>query len=145
MSRLIDADALKDWLEIVPLTGDGGVDINDLVEHIAEMPSAQPQVKCIAKITLSKEQIQDAVEKAKREILAALPRWMNDNTISREAAIEALDNRFKQHLLKNRFESFEEADGETRLTNNIGISRFRDIHTIAYGGAGDRLSFPAAA
>ncbi len=41
--RLVDADALKDWLEIVPLTGDGGVDINDLVEHIDLMPSAQPQ------------------------------------------------------------------------------------------------------
>lgn len=37
---------------------------------------AQPQTKCIAKITLSKEQIQDAVEKAKREILDELPRWI---------------------------------------------------------------------
>lgn len=76
LGRTIDADALKDWLEIVPLTGDGGVDINDLVEHIDSMPTAQPQTKCVAKITLNKEQIQDAVEKAKREILAELPRWI---------------------------------------------------------------------
>lgn len=43
MGRTIDADALKDWLEIVPLTGDGGVDINDLVEHIDAQPTVQPQ------------------------------------------------------------------------------------------------------
>lgn len=37
-----------------------------------------------------------------------------EDTISRQAAIDALDNRFKQHLLENRFESFEEADSETK-------------------------------
>lgn len=46
MSRLIDVDALKDWLEIVPLTGDGGVDINDLVEHIDLMPTAREWIPC---------------------------------------------------------------------------------------------------
>lgn len=35
--RLIDADALKDWSEIVPLTGDGGIDINDFDEKLKSM------------------------------------------------------------------------------------------------------------
>lgn len=38
--RYIDADALKDWSEIVPLTGDGGIDINDFDEKLASMPAA---------------------------------------------------------------------------------------------------------
>lgn len=37
--RLIDADALKDWSEIVPLTGDGGIDINDFDEKLKSMPT----------------------------------------------------------------------------------------------------------
>lgn len=40
MPRYIDADALKDWSEIVPLTGDGGIDINDFDEKLASMPAA---------------------------------------------------------------------------------------------------------
>jgi len=37
--RLIDADALKDWSEIVPLTDDGGIDINDFDEKLMSMPT----------------------------------------------------------------------------------------------------------
>lgn len=37
--RLIDGDALKDWSEIVPLTGDGGIDINDFDEKLKSMPT----------------------------------------------------------------------------------------------------------
>lgn len=46
--RLIDADALKDWSEIVPLTGDGGIDINDFDEKLKSMPTvdAVPVVRC---------------------------------------------------------------------------------------------------
>ncbi len=44
--KLIDADALKDWLEIVPLTGDGGVDINDLESWIAQQPTANAWIPC---------------------------------------------------------------------------------------------------
>lgn len=40
MARYIDAEALKDWSEIVPLTGDGGIDINDFDEKLASMPAA---------------------------------------------------------------------------------------------------------
>lgn len=46
MMRLIDADALKDWLEIVPLTGDGGVDINDLESWIAQQPTTNAWIPC---------------------------------------------------------------------------------------------------
>lgn len=46
--RLIDADALKDWSEIVPLTGDGGIDINDFDEKLKSMPTvdAVPVIRC---------------------------------------------------------------------------------------------------
>lgn len=46
--RLIDADALKDWSEIVPLTGDGGIDITDFDEKLKSMPTvdAVPVVRC---------------------------------------------------------------------------------------------------
>lgn len=40
MPRYIDADALKDWGERVPLTDDGGIDINDFEEYLASMPAA---------------------------------------------------------------------------------------------------------
>lgn len=47
--RLIDADALKDWSEIVPLTGDGGIDINDFDEKLKSMPTvdAVPVIRCV--------------------------------------------------------------------------------------------------
>lgn len=40
---------------------------------IDRQPSAQPEIKCIAKIMLTEEQVQEAFEKAKKEILAAQP------------------------------------------------------------------------
>lgn len=40
--RLIDADALLYDLEIVPLTGDGGVDANDLDDIIKRQPTVDP-------------------------------------------------------------------------------------------------------
>ena len=49
------------------------------------LPSAEPKIKCIAKVTLSDEQVKEAIEKvknAKCEILAAQPerrkgKWIN--------------------------------------------------------------------
>lgn len=43
MTRLIDADALKDWSEIVPLTEDGGIDINDFDEKLMSMPTVDAE------------------------------------------------------------------------------------------------------
>ena len=48
---------------------------------IGELPSAQPEIKCIAKITLTDEQVKEAFEKAKIEILAAEPEW-NNHTVA---------------------------------------------------------------
>lgn len=46
--RLIDADELRDWLDAVELTEDGGVDINELDEYIrtAGAVDAVPIVQC---------------------------------------------------------------------------------------------------
>lgn len=46
--RPIDADDLKDWSEIVPLTDDGGIDINDFDEKLESMPTvdAEPVIRC---------------------------------------------------------------------------------------------------
>ena len=43
--RPIDADTLMDWIEINPLTDDGGIDINELIEHIDSMPTVREQVQ----------------------------------------------------------------------------------------------------
>lgn len=40
-----------------------------------KIPSAQPEIKCIAKVTLTDEQVKEVFEKAKCEILAAQPEW----------------------------------------------------------------------
>lgn len=39
MTRLIDADDLMNWSETVPLTDDGGIDINDFEEKLKSMPT----------------------------------------------------------------------------------------------------------
>lgn len=39
--RTIDADALKEQAEIVPLTFDGGIDINDFEKMLDEMPTVE--------------------------------------------------------------------------------------------------------
>lgn len=41
--------------------------------RLETLPSAQTEIKCIAKIMLTEEQVQEAFEKAKKEILAAQP------------------------------------------------------------------------
>lgn len=53
----------------------------DVMERINEVPSAQPEIKCIAKVTLTDEQVKEAFEKAKIEILAAEPEW-NNHTVA---------------------------------------------------------------
>ena len=74
MGRTIDADKLMDWFKEHNPFDEFPAEY--ICKIINEQPTVQPQTKCIAKITLNKEQIQDAVEKAKREILAVLPRWI---------------------------------------------------------------------
>lgn len=57
MGKLIDADALKDWLEIVPLTDDGGVDINDLESWIAQQPTANAWIPCSERMPETEEYV----------------------------------------------------------------------------------------
>lgn len=47
--------------------------MTEMRDRIEALPSAQPEIKCIAKIMLTEEQVQEAFEKAKKEILAAQP------------------------------------------------------------------------
>lgn len=51
-------------------------DADDIAEMIANMPSAQPKMKCIANVTLTDEQVKKAFEKAKCEILATQPDYI---------------------------------------------------------------------
>lgn len=51
--------------------GDGRtvyISVEEAVRRIGQLPSIQPKTVCIAKITLSDEQIQEAVEKAKKKV-----------------------------------------------------------------------------
>lgn len=50
----------------------------ELMKAIDSVPSVQPEIKCIAKITMTDEQVKEAFEKAKCEILATQPeqRWI---------------------------------------------------------------------
>lgn len=62
MMRLIDADALKDWSEIVPLTDDGGIDINDFEEKLKSMPTVDAIP--VAFIESEKQRVQGMIEYA---------------------------------------------------------------------------------
>lgn len=44
-----------------------------IIGALEEVPSAQPEKVCIANITLSEEQLREAVEKAKNEVVRVLP------------------------------------------------------------------------
>ena len=39
--RLINADELKEWADIVPYTPDGGIDVNDFIKKLDSMPTAE--------------------------------------------------------------------------------------------------------
>lgn len=38
---MIDVDALKEWAEVVPLTPDGGIDINDFEKKLRSMSGGE--------------------------------------------------------------------------------------------------------
>jgi len=49
------------------------IDKGEAVSELAMLPSAQSKTVCVAKVTLSDEQIQEAVEKVKNEVVQVLP------------------------------------------------------------------------
>lgn len=72
ISRRQAIDEIKRWFDLIKLNPD------ILIDSIVTLPSVQPEIKCIAKITMTDEQVKEAFEKAKCEILDALPeqRWI---------------------------------------------------------------------
>lgn len=58
--------------ECYPVTVDGEVYEVVQVETLMGLPSVQPEPMCVAKVTLTDEQVKEAFEKAKCEILAVL-------------------------------------------------------------------------
>ena len=47
--------------------------------QLEKLPSAKPKMVCVDKITLSDEQIQEAVEKVKNEVVQVLPSAQSEN------------------------------------------------------------------
>ena len=72
MSDLISRQAALDDIKAVYEWHDT-VTEGRILDHLRRLPSTQPEKVCIAKITLSEEQVREAVEKAKSEIVQVLP------------------------------------------------------------------------
>ena len=73
MSDLIDRKKAIDATWFEPTYTDPLNVLTEVRDRLEALPSAQPEIKCIAKIMLTDEQVQEAFEKAKKEILAAQP------------------------------------------------------------------------
>lgn len=90
MADLIDRQAAIDAIEDLQDCYNGFSDTYDkacIIGALEEVPSAQPEIKCIAKIILTDEQVQEAFEKAKKEILAAQPERKKGEWINRSLNI----------------------------------------------------------
>ena len=73
MRDLIDRKKAIDATWFEPSYTDPLNVLTEVRDRLEALPSAQPEIKCIAKIMLTDEQVQEAFEKAKKEILAAQP------------------------------------------------------------------------
>lgn len=86
MSDLIERQAAIDLIndiDLINFTAKGVIR-----GRLQKLPSAQPETKCIAKVTLTDEQVKEAVEKAKSEIVQVFPseqperkkgKWIQNN------------------------------------------------------------------
>ena len=91
LSDVISRQAAIDALKICEL----GME----VDAIEQLPSAQPEIKCIAKVTLTDEQVKEAFEKAKCEILAAQPKtgeWQITDAYPHNVYCSECHKRFAQ-------------------------------------------------
>ena len=99
--------------------------------YVEQLPSAQPEKVCIAKITLSEEQVREAVEKAKSGIVQMFPsaqpeqKWI--------PCSERLPEEDTEVLISYRY---KEGEGDTDHVN-IDITSYgtvcfggREIHTL---------------
>lgn len=66
-------DKFKLWLEVKGYSEGERNIIKAVLYELENMPSAQQEKVCIANITLSEEQLREAVEKSKNEIIQVLP------------------------------------------------------------------------
>lgn len=71
MGDLIDRQAAIDEIKALYEWHDT-VTEDRAIDHLKRLPSAQPELMCVAKVTLTDEQVKEAVEKAKCEILTVL-------------------------------------------------------------------------
>lgn len=69
MSRLIDADALK---ELYSDCEGYSVPVNVVLANIEDMPTIEPEKICVAKVILTDEQVREAVENAKNEVMSVI-------------------------------------------------------------------------
>ena len=89
MSDLISRQAAIDYIDAGRLCNPNEPrwSDNEIVNFLKSRPTAQPEIKCIAKITMTDEQVKEAFEKAKKakcEILAVQTerkkgKWIADN------------------------------------------------------------------
>lgn len=71
MRDLIDRQAVQDLIiETDPYWSEGMT--RAIYNGVSKLPSAKPEIKCIAKITMTDEQIQEAAEKATQAVLKAI-------------------------------------------------------------------------
>lgn len=74
ISRQAAIDALIAEINEKPETyWDNGLNMYDVESVLKGLPPAKPEKICVANITLTDEQVQEAIEKAKRGILVAQP------------------------------------------------------------------------
>ena len=67
--------------------------VNFAINHLINMSSVQPVPICAAKVTLTDEQVKEAFEKAKCEILAALPSAQSEIIRCRKCKFASGDSR----------------------------------------------------
>lgn len=99
ISRRMAIDALADYIhDMDKVYSTGKLSMNDCKDAaysvLGELPSAQPEIKCIANITLTDEQVKEAFEKARCNILSAQPEWKKGKWIERESGTEDKENGF---------------------------------------------------
>lgn len=105
---LIERQAAIDAIDrIMDINYSDWIRVHNAIRHL---PSAQPEIKCIAKVTLTDEQVKEAFEKAKMEILALQPdlqptcnklatdcKWKKNIILEIDKTIEEVKHNGKYH------------------------------------------------
>ena len=97
-------DALDKRFDSIPM--EQTAEILQLRKDLRELPSAQQEKVCIAKITLLEEQVREAVEKAKSEIVQVFSSAQPERD-----AVEAIPVAWVEEYIKKLQESFVSLTG----------------------------------